>query len=592
MSTPRRSTRARRRRRIDVGLLLLIGVVVAIVTFVVAWQSSDERVSRLWVGATIGEDGSAQIVEVVDYDFGAHDRYGIFRDVPGLRTSAPLQVHSPDAPDDVAITTTGTPGIRIGDPARTVTGQHRYVLRYTLDGVAPAGELAWDPVGTDWHVPIEQVEVYVTAPAALHGDRCVAGAAGATDACAIRPTGPGQLLARADALKAGEGVTVQATAGAPLDRTSALPAPPAAAAPTPGTDPLVPGALAGAVALLVAAAGSRLIRRAGRERVPTVGIPATAPPGEEARIDLEQLARYAAPSPFLPETLSPAQGGVLLTGGVLDRHKAAWLIGEAVAGTIDLESGDGRRGQEVTMVRLHPGDGTARPLLDLAFGGRERLPLGTYDWEFAGGWRALGEELAGWRRTCGLWDPDADRRMRRVRILGAIAAPAGLALALLGGYLSARQSGLPLVLAGVGGALAGAGSSAAIRGWELRVLTTDGSATWLQVESLRQFLAQSPHTAIDEAIASGLVGQYTAWAVALGQAERWSQLASSASVPARSSFDTRGLRYATYGPVFVAGFAISGVSPSSLAAAAGAGAGAGGGGGVGGGAGGGGGGSW
>ena len=110
MSTPRRSTRARRRRRIDLGLLLLIGVVVAILTFVVAWQSSDERVSRLWVGATIGNDGSAQIVEVVDYDFGANSRHGIFRDVPGLRTSAPLQVHSPDAPDDVAVTTTGRPG--------------------------------------------------------------------------------------------------------------------------------------------------------------------------------------------------------------------------------------------------------------------------------------------------------------------------------------------------------------------------------------------------------------------------------------------------------------------------------------------------
>src|SRR3954452_12693239 len=495
----------RRRRRIDAGLLLLIGVVVAIVTFVVAWQSSDERVSRLWVGARIGEDGSAQIVEVVDYDFGANDRHGILRDVPGLRTSAPVQVHSVDAPDDVTVTTTGTPRIRIGNPARTVTGQHRYVLTYTLDGVAPAGELAWDPVGTGWEVPIEEAEVHVTAPTALDGGRCVVGAVGATDACAVRQTGPGQLAARADALDAGEGVTVYATAGAPLDRTSALPAPPAAP-PTSGLDPLVPGALAGAVALLGAAVGSRLIRRAGRERVPAVGIPVTAPPGEEARIDLEKLAGYAAPSPSLPETLSPAQGGVLLTGGVLDQHKAAWLIGEAVAGSIDLESGEGRRGQEVTMVRLHPGDADARPLLDLAFRGRERLTLGGYDTGFATAWNALGQDLAAWRRTCGLWDPDADRRMRRVQIFGILAALAGLAVALLGGYLSARQSGLPLVLAGVGGALAGGGAAAAIRGWELRVLTPDGSAAWLRVESLRQFLAQAPRTAVDEATAQRAFG--------------------------------------------------------------------------------------
>jgi len=410
--------------------------------------------------------------------------------------------------------------------------------------------------------------------------------AGSKNPCTVRQTTPGHLVARIDGLHAGEGVTVRATAGAPLDRAPALPAPPTAAPPRPGIDPLLPAVLAGALALLAAAGTSRLVRRAGRERVPTVGIPVTTAPGEEARIDMEELAGYAAPSPSLPETLPPAQGGVLLHGRVLDQHKAAWLIGEAVEGTIDLEPVNGRR-REMTMVRLQPGDATARPLLDLAFGGRERLTLGTYDKEFARAWNALGEELSTWRHTSGLWDADADRRTRRVRILGTVAALAGLAVAMLGGYLSAGQSGLPLVLAGLGGALAGAGSSAAIRGWELRVLTPDGSATWLRVESLRQFLAQSPRTAVDDAIASGLVGQYTAWAVALGEAERWSELASSVSVPARSPSDTRSLRYATYGPVFVSSCATSSVSPSSSSSSGG-----GSGGGVGGGAGGGGGGSW
>jgi hypothetical protein len=583
MATPRRSS-AHRRRRLDAGLLLLVATVVAIATYVAAWLAHGEQVSQLWVGATIGEDGSAQIVEVVDYDFGPHDRHGIFRDVPNLRRSAPVQVHSPDAPDDVTVTTTTMPRIRIGNPARTVTGLHRYVLSYTLDGVAPGGRLAWDAVGTGWEVPIERIQVHVTAPTALDGGRCVAGVRGSTNPCTVRQATPGHLVARIDGVHAGEGVTVRATAGAPLDRAPALPAPPTAAPPRPGIDPLLPAVLAGALALLAAAGTSRLVRRAGRERVPTVGIPVTTAPGEEARIDMEELAGYAAPSPSLPETLPPAQGGVLLHGRVLDQHKAAWLIGEAVEGTIDLEPVNGRR-REMTMVRLQPGDATARPLLDLAFGGRERLTLGTYDKEFARAWNALGEELSTWRHTSGLWDADADRRTLRVRILGTVAALAGLAVATLGGYLSARQGGLPLVLAGLGGALAGAGSSAAIRGWELRVLTPDGSATWLRVESLRQFLAQSPRTAVDEAIASGLVGQYTAWAVALGEAERWSELASSVSVPARSRSDTRNLRYATYGPVFVSSCATSSVSPSSSS-------GGGSGGGVGGGAGGGGGGSW
>src|SRR3954453_13925809 len=346
MATPRRSGAHRRRRR-DAGLLLLVGPVaallvlvataVAIATYVAAWLAHGEHVSQLWVGATIGEDGSAQVVEVVDYDFGPHDRHGIFRDVPNLRRSAPVQVHSPDAPDDVSVTTATTPRISIGNPARTGTGLHRYVLSYTLGGVAPRGRLAWDAVGTGWEVPIERIQVHVTAPTALDGGRCVAGAPGSANPCTVRQSAPGHLVARIDALHAGEGVTVGATAGAPLDRAPALPAPPTAPPPRPGIDPLLPAVLAGALALLAAAGTSRLVRRAGRERVPTVGIPVTTAPGEEARIDMEELAGCAAPSPSLPEARPQAEGGVLLHGRVLDRHKAAWLIGEAVEGTIDLE---------------------------------------------------------------------------------------------------------------------------------------------------------------------------------------------------------------------------------------------------------------
>jgi hypothetical protein len=128
---------------------------------------------------------------------------------------------------------------------------------------------------------------------------------------------------------------------------------------------------------------------------------------------------------------------------------------------------------------------------------------------------------------------------------------AGVALAILGGYLSAHQTVLPLVLAGLGGALAGAGAAAAVRGWELRVFTPEGSAAWLQVEALRQFLPQSPPTAVDEMIAFRRLGRYTAWAVALGEAQRWSQLTSHVLVPAGSPYDTRSLLYAGYAPAFV-----------------------------------------
>jgi hypothetical protein len=217
---------------------------VGLVTTGVAAASGGERVVQLWVGATVADDGSARITEVIDWNFGPADRHGIVRDVPGLRTSAPVEVSSPDAPDDVVVSTAGTPQIRVGDPGRTVSGLHRYVVTYTLDGVVSGGRLAWNAVGTTWEVPIEHVEVHVTAPMALVGAGCTTGTEGSRDSCTVGPVEPGHLVARIDALDTGDGATLSASTGAALGGTSALPAPPAAAPATRAVTPFLPGFLA------------------------------------------------------------------------------------------------------------------------------------------------------------------------------------------------------------------------------------------------------------------------------------------------------------------------------------------------------------
>src|SRR5512145_2479935 len=100
-----------------VGVVALIGGVAG----------NTERVTRYWTAAELNADGSARVTEVIDYEFGAvaQDRHGIFRWVPGLDPAAAIEVSSPDAPDDVSVTseshprTDGTPvsgvNIRIGD---------------------------------------------------------------------------------------------------------------------------------------------------------------------------------------------------------------------------------------------------------------------------------------------------------------------------------------------------------------------------------------------------------------------------------------------------------------------------------------------
>lgn len=584
MSQSARSTAARRRRRIDAWLIVATAVVVALVALVVAAASGGERVARLWVSATIADDGSARVVEVIDYDFGIDEKHGIYRDVPGLRTDEAVEVSSPDAPDDVTVTGDDPVQLRIGDPDDTISGRHRYELSYTLDGVTRDGQFAWDAVGTGWEVPIDDVEVHVTGAVELDRGTCSAGERGATGGCALRRVAPGHLVARAESLDPGEGVTVSATEGGPLATAPEAPTAPSATPDEPGLDPWIPAVLAGLLALVSGLVVSRLLRRAGREHVPSSGLPTVVgPAGGESRIDLEELGGFAVPSPALPRDLSPAQGGVLMAGTVAARHKAAWLVDQALAGVVDLEPEPGG-GERMTLVRRQDGDPASARLLDLAFAGRDQLQLGTYDQSFAAAWNELGTELTRWQRDSGLWDTAADRRAVRMLWTGLAVAVLGLVVVGVGGWLSTRQVPLSLVLCAVGGVLAGGGVTAALCAWELRVLTPRGASGWLQVESLRRYLAECSPAAVDDAITQGTLGDYSAWALALGEADRWSELARAVEGPGRPRSDPRQMHYATYGPVFVTSCSSAGTAPSSSSSS--------GGGSVGGGAGGGGGGSW
>jgi uncharacterized membrane protein YgcG len=299
------------------------------------------------------------------------------------------------------------------------------------------------------------------------------------------------------------------------------------------------------------------------------------------RIDAADLGRLATVEFVPPRELTAAQGGVLLAEVVRPEHKVAWLIGAATDGYLDLEGDDG----QVTLVRLPRRDGPATYLLDSAFEGRDRLTLGSYDEDFASAWGSLGRELAAWERTSGLWlwDPAGDHR--RARALGVVTVVAGLVLAVQGAALASRSGPGWLALVAAGGLLAGAGAAAVTRAWELRVRTPAGSGLWLRTESFRRFLAASEAHHAEEAARLGHLREYTAWAVAVGELDRWSRAVAASSVAAT---DPAAARYPVMAPVLMTDSSASSVRPSS----GGSGGSGGGGGGVGGGAGGGGGGSW
>ena len=219
-------------------------------------------------------------------------------------------------------------------------------------------------------------------------------------------------------------------------------------------------------------------------------------------------------------------------------------------------------------------------MLDHAFQGRDEIDLAAYDQQFAGAWGELDMQLEQWRRGSGLWDDRSEKRRMKAMVFGILGTIVGLVVVLAGAAAASLFGPGYVVLAAIGGVLAGVSLAAAVTGWELRVRTPAGSAAWLRVESFRRFLAESEAFHAEEAAKRGVLREYTAWAVATGEIDRWSRAVQASTVIPASA----GLSYAYMAPALIMSTSAASTAPSSSGGS--------GGGSVGGGAGGGGGGSW
>jgi uncharacterized membrane protein YgcG len=160
-----------------------------------------EHINRFDVAVQIETDGSMHVRETIDWNFGnATGKHGIFRDIivrqpwdpdpayERLYRISNVKVSSPTAPDGVKQTTEGRIlHIRIGDPDKTVSGRHRYVIDYDVAGApmtyANHDEVYWNAIGVQWPVPIQNATVAVTAPATVTKVACFAGAADSRAPC-------------------------------------------------------------------------------------------------------------------------------------------------------------------------------------------------------------------------------------------------------------------------------------------------------------------------------------------------------------------------------------------------------------------------
>ena len=139
--------------------------VAAIVGAAPARGGFSERIIDYRSDVTIEPDGTIEVHETIVYDFGVVPKHGIFRDIPvrtdqsgkdGYDRVYPLDVvsvsGSADTPAQYTVEEDGdNERIKIGDPDRTITGEHTYDIVYRVRGAmnvfADHDELVWNAVG-------------------------------------------------------------------------------------------------------------------------------------------------------------------------------------------------------------------------------------------------------------------------------------------------------------------------------------------------------------------------------------------------------------------------------------------------------------
>lgn len=496
-------------------------------------------------------DDTIRVIEYVDQDFGHAHRHGYEREIPHeLGAPTDVTASSPDAPDAVSVVDLGgRTQIRVGDPDKTDDGQHRYELAYTYPEARMGIQLALDlvaPKGPGWPGDAEtgRFEVIVVG-VDLIDPRCDTGPAGAVGGCdLIRSEVGGLPVYRAvlEPLPEDHGISIFADLEA-FVAPAEIAAPPI---PERRDDRrrtlalgLIPAGLLGAVPVY------RWARRRGRNEVfaggaaeaaygslPPPGGPIDLPPPIDHVAD-DELADLATIEFVPPSGISPWEASVLVRERIDDSTVEAWFSGLAGREAIELAeagkhlsigSGPGRSGLV----------GDDAKLLDGFLNPDDPYVTGTYDASFATAWKAVSEHQRAEIASRGWWKhlpPGSGLDLRRhgfgmIAVIVFILIWAGAGVSAFLGLIRSWPVAIGF------GVVVPAIVAYFVYRTLLPARSASGSALALRAESFRRFLAASEGRHVEWAWNNGLLREYSAWAVALGEADAWSDALERANVPA------------------------------------------------------------
>ena len=525
--------------RHTVVALVVVATALLGLAGVVGAGDHPERFDAKQVTITPTGDNGLRIREVVDQDFGSSDRHGYERNIPldfGIPTD--ITATSPDAPADVYTAQVYSPElqtevlrVRIGDPEQTISGQHRYVLEYTLpDANLDSGELALDVIGNAELQETGRFDIVVNG-LELEDPLCNVGAAGTSGGCTLERDGD-VYRASIVPLEPGDGITIGGTITGrtqPVD----VPEPP----PVDRRDDrrVELAAIMLAVGLIAAGVVYAVARRAGRNEVfgggATEAAFGTTGSGPTTLVTDSALERMATIEFAPPTGLSPWHGTVLLSEKIDDKTVNAWFSGLVAREVVELDRSNGE-----LVMRKGPkmGDNTAQEgaALGEAFRLRDSFVLDGYDESFSSAWKHAQDFQVAEIGQSGWWRKGTPRRGGTMRVTPQVIVIAVIAFVFLGSAVTA-MFGLfdNFVAAIVFGAAVSAFAAYLMYRSLLPSRSATGSALALRTESFRRFLEASEGRHVEWAWENGLVREYSAWAVALGAAEAWERALISSGLP-------------------------------------------------------------
>jgi uncharacterized protein (TIGR04222 family) len=538
-----------------IGTVALVVFAVAAVGTSHAATGLSEGIKRYDVDLTIQPNGELLVRETIDYDFGPVPHHGIYRDIPNRVDYPPKANHDRVYPLDVLSVraSEGTPAdytvdregdferIKIGDPDKTITGEHTYDITYrvrgAMNGFTDHDELVWNAIGTQWSVPIGAPTVTVHAPAAITAVNCASGQYGSNSPCtSATAAGDTATFTMAElfpgyALGPFSGMTVSIAIP-----KGAVPEPhpileerftlASAFRLTPAT-----GGLAVGILVLLVAAVLFLVWFFGRDRrykgsaidvaygPPPTGAGVPDPP--EERVPL--LGEHETPVEFVPpDGLRPGQIGTLVdfranpldvTATIVDLAVRGYLVIEEISPSGHFRSGDWK------LTRKKDDDDALMPyekkLLDGLFHDDPEVKLSELRYEFSDRMTAVLVELQDDAKKRGWFAGRAGTGTCAFAALGILVLLIGIALTVgLAIWTHAGLVGIPVIVAGILIVVASR--------WIPR-RTAKGYAVLRHVDGFRRFIEESEKDRAQFAEKKNLFTEYLPYAIVFGATEKWAR---------------------------------------------------------------------